>query len=81
MSKKDYVDFAVLEYRVESITKTKLRLKRERSNEHRSRGLISKRIAKARNEENYLWIKLHHDRRDAQRKGNWNENYERVMEC
>lgn len=81
MSKKGYAEFAVLEYRVECVAKTKRRLKNERNNEHRAKGLISKRIAKTRNVENYLWNKLHHDRRDAQRKGQWNENYERIMEC
>ena len=80
MSKKGFADYAILEYRVERIADAKRRLKLEAGNMHRGTRLIVKKIHKKRAEENLLWQKLHSERREAQRKGLWNANYDRVME-
>ena len=80
MSKKGYEDFAVIEYRIEKIVDKKIQLKNELNNEHSSiKQSLMKKIIKKRKEENMLWLKLHADRRMGQRKGTWNENFERVI--
>ena len=81
MSKKGYLDYAVVEYRVEHLSARKYKLKRAAISAHgNEKRLIWKKVYKKREEENSLWKKLHSDRRVAQRKGKWDYNYERVIE-
>jgi len=80
MSKKEFAEYAALEFRIERVVDSKRRLKNEASNTHRETSLVVKKIIKKRKEENLLWQKLHCERRIAQRKGLWNSNYDRAIQ-